>query len=166
MGIYSKFQNAKISGGGFRYPKAGDHLVKVTSVKMGASRKGVEFFAVECQVLHTTSTDQEMSPGNRIDWSTHADKDPYEGNVLGFISAAYGMSENEIKGMPGDDFQRAMEMLVGEDQAASGKILKMVCVERVSKAGNNYVAVRWESVDEATSGKWSGVDPVNAAAPF
>lgn len=164
MGAYSKFQKATMSGGGFRYPKSGDHIVRVTSVKMGESRKGIEFFAVEAEVLHTTSTEADMTPGNRVDWSTHADKDPYEGNVLQFIGAAYNATETELKGMPGEEFDNALDMLKGEEQAARGKILKMVCVDRVSKANNNYVATRWEPVsDEIAAQFGSGVDGAEAA---
>ena len=143
-----------MSGGGFRYPKSGDHVVKVTSVKLGTSRKGIEFFAVEAEILSTTSVDRDMSPGNRVDWSTHADKDPYEGNVLQFVGAAYNASEMQLKSMSGDQFDEAMKLLVGEDQAAAGKVLKMVCVERVSKAGNTYVAVRWEPIDDAMASQF------------
>lgn len=150
MGKFSKFQSAKMSGGGFRYPQAGDHTVRVTSVKMGTSRKGIEFFAVEAEIIHTTSTHGDMSPGNRVDWSTHADKDPYEGNVLQFVGAVYGFSEQQLKGLDPSEFDQAMELLTGEQQSANGKVLKMCCVDRVSKAGNTYVAVRWEAAGTAS----------------
>ena len=155
MGAFAKFQQAKATGGGFRYPKAGNHVVRVKSVKLDQSRKNIEFFAVEALILESTSSDPDMHEGNTVDWSTHADKDAYAGNVKQFVAAAYNVSENELNNMPAEEFEQAMSLLVGSEQAATGKVLTMICVDRQSKTGNNYVAVRWESMTEEQAAKYA-----------
>jgi hypothetical protein len=146
MGAFSKFQKSKAMGGTRNYLKAGDHVIRIQSVKFDRSRTGVDFFAVQGVVVETDSDEPTMQPGQRVDWSTHADKDPYAGNVKQFFMAAHNFNEPEVDALEESEFEEAMELLTGQEQTANNRLVLAVCREATSKKGNDYVATQWVGI--------------------
>lgn len=158
MGVFSNFKNAKATGGSRNYLKHGEHDIRVTNAKFDTSRKGVNFFAMEGVVESTDSTDPTMQPGQRVNWSTHADKDAYEGNVKQFFMAAFNFNEQQVEEMSEEDFDTAMDEMTGSQQAAVGRLMHASCRDTVSKENNNYVATQWLGVPEDQQAPGSAVE--------
>ena len=147
MGVFSDLKNAKASGGGRRYLRPGTHRLRVDSVKFDESRTHVKYFAVSGMIVATTSTDPEMAVGNAVDWSTHADKDAYFGNVKQFICAATGTMEKDFDALDPTQGEQLVDMVAGTRQVLTGKVVEAICIDQTSKAGNVYTAVRWQPVN-------------------
>jgi hypothetical protein len=148
MGVYSKFKAAKASGGSFNYLLEGRHQLRLESAKIDKTRKGIEFFAMEFTMLETTSDAPAMAVGSRVHYMTAADKDPYAGNVKQAAGATFDVTEDQIDAMEEDEFEELMEAFVGAVQGGTGRIIDADCVERVSQAGNKYVATRFAAAPE------------------
>ncbi len=149
MGVFSKFKTAKATGGARNYLLSGEHRIRVADAKFDKSRKGVDFFAMEGIVVETTSDQPKMQPGERINWSTHADKDAFMGNVKQFFMACFNLNEQQVDAMSDADFEEAMTLLTGEAQCATNRLVHASCRDTVSKNDKEYVATQWVGVDES-----------------
>ncbi len=149
MGVFSKFKTAKATGGARNYLASGEHRIRVADAKFDKSRKGVDFFAMEGTIVETTSAEPKMQPGERINWSTHADKDAYAGNVKQFFMACFNLNEQQVDAMSDDEFEEAMELLAGPTQCATNRLVHASCRDTVSKNDKEYVATQWVGVEES-----------------
>lgn len=148
MGVFSKFKSAKASGGARNYLAAGEHDIRIGSVKFDKTRNNIELFAIQGVVESTTSTEEAMQPPNTIDWMTMANKDAYAGNVKQFFCAAFDLTEQQVEEMSEADFEEAMKELTGPEQRAAGRLIHAICREAVSKEQKTYVAVQWVAIPE------------------
>jgi len=146
MGAFARFKNARSAIGAIKRFEIGNYLCVCQSVKFDKTRKGEEFFAVEFKITETRHG--EMSEGEIVNWGTFSSWDSYESQVKDFICKLYNSSDREFDEMSESDFEELMSSLTGAQQAATGRLLTVDCIQVTNKAGEDAKAVRFYPVPE------------------
>lgn len=144
---YTKFRDAPVSQGAFRYLKPGLHRIRINKVSLQTGQKG-EYCALEGTIVSSTSAEPDMAPGMHIDWSTHADKPAFKGNVKNLACAVFNADPREVQGLSDAEWEELFGAMVGENQAGAGKLVDADCVLRTSKVGNTYTYTHWRAVED------------------
>lgn len=83
MSVFDNIDKATFSEGG-NYLRSGSYDLEISKVKLGKTRKGHNFVAVDVKILGTTS---DMSIGEIGNWFTSDQHDSFLGNVKQFCVA-------------------------------------------------------------------------------
>ena len=143
MGMFAaRAAKAEASEKQRQYFKPGAYLVDLDVVKFVTADTGVEFFAVEAQVLK--SNNQEIQVGSVRSWSVSGAWKGSERDVKAFLCAASGVDADA------DMSSEDVEALTGKEQPLHGTLMQLECVNRPStKTGKDFTKHNWEGVNGA-----------------
>ena len=133
MSSFSGIEDAKVQQGGV-YLLQGTYDLIINSVKVGRSRKGEEFFAVDFEI--ETSSNPERTPGSTVSWMTMRRFDGYLPAVKGFILAAMDAAD-------GDVTAAVCDAAVSVDQPLAGQRVKAQAVDIITRAGKPFTKIQF-----------------------
>ena len=143
MGLFGGIEKAQTSVGG-NYLRPGTHLLELTRIKVGKTRKGVDFLAVDFVVLE--SSNPEHPVGSTVNWFNGADKD-------GFLSNAKSLAVALLGSAAGEEVdektvtEETMESLCTDDgEEVKGVRVKADAFHTPTKKGGTYTKILWEPV--------------------
>lgn len=145
MSLFSGMGETKISKGGV-YFLPGIYKVEVQKVTTNRSAKGrKDFFIVESKILE--SDNPERKPGMLVSHVIDIGNVMGPANIKAFLAAANGIdprNDEEVQAALGvgrdgtDHGEQAALFAVSEANPLAGTILKLVCTEITTKAGNPF----------------------------
>jgi len=133
MGSFKGIESAKVQQGGV-YLLQGTYDLLIGSAKVGKSRKGEEFFAVDFEIEQSTHPDRPA--GSQVSWMTMRRFDGYLPAVKGFLLAAMDAQE-------GDVTEEVCDTAVGVDQPLAGQRVKAQVIDIVTRAGKPFTKVQF-----------------------
>jgi hypothetical protein len=139
VGLFRGVEEAKFNEGGIWFLD-GNYLVKVDVVKVGETRKKVDFFVVEHTICW--SDNPQRKKGTQCSWMATADKDAFLGNVKHFCSVASETPMDEVT-------EEGIEMIVSEENPLAGTILRVQATTIKTKAGGDFTKVIYKHINEA-----------------
>lgn len=142
MGKYDSIGDARVMEGGV-YFEPGLFLVKIMAVKEGKTRKGDEFFVVECQIEE--STHSELVAGKNVSWMVMMKQDAALSNIKQFTAIAGGELLGEEVPYEAVD-GKSVEKLLSTDNPLKGTLLGADVTEIETRAGKPFNKVVWKSV--------------------
>lgn len=147
MGLFSKIKGKRGSQGGV-YFKQGLYQVKVNRVKVGKTRHGDEYFAVETEII--TSTNPNREPGSNCTWMAMFKHDAALGNIADFARAGLWAFAVQNGADPGFEThaeveidEEGVEELCAEDNPIAGVILDIEAVDITTSKGNPFTLVKF-----------------------
>ena len=142
MGIFSGIESARIGEGG-NYLKPGDYDLEVTKVTVGRTRKGVDFFAVQCRVIGASPDTHQI--GEIVDWFNGKDKDAFLPNIKEWARAVLQNTSEELveESQITEEVMNALSADGGEACVGAKLRCKVVAKAVKSKPGQFYSRHYW-----------------------
>jgi hypothetical protein len=143
MGLFKGIENAQTSEGG-NYLNPGVYDVVLQRINTGRTRKGVDFVAVDFQIVQTSNSEKHPV-GSTANYFCGADKDGFLSNVKIFAAAVLA---NALPiGQSFDMAQITEEVMEGltanNGQAVVGQKLRVQVTHVQTKAGGTYSRHQW-----------------------
>lgn len=143
MGLFGGIDKAQGNFGG-NYIRVGTHMLEVLRIKIGNTRKGVAFMAVDFEVLETSNPEHVV--GSTVNWFNGADKDGFLSNAKSLAVALLGSAAGEAvdENTVNED---TMDALCADDGAdVKGVKIKADAFLVDTKKGGKYTKILWEPV--------------------
>ncbi len=156
MGItaYGEISKAKFSEGSI-WLLTGVYRLMIQACKHITTRKGVQAFVVEFEVLE--SSNPERVPGSMCSWMVTLDKEPALGNIKQFISTAVPCKPEQVN-------EEAVLAIVSEANPLKGRIVRCAATNIITKAGRDFTKVKFleDSAGSAGANKEAASQVENA----
>lgn len=143
MGRFSNIKNAR--GSRSLYFQPGKYRVRIERCKYGKTRKGVDMFVAETEVLESDS--ETLVVGTKPSFLVTLDKDPALGNIADFMRvglATLSAMHGEIVVPDSVELEEEVaEEIVGEDNILAGVELNVYAYNKPTKAGHDFTRVEF-----------------------
>ncbi len=134
MGLFGGIKEAKFNSGGV-YFEPGSYRVKVAKISSGNTREGSRpFFVAEFTILE--SSNPKRPAGTSVSWMVMLDKfkETALGNIKGFVSALYGIAQDDVD-------EAGVEALISAENPGQGKEVLAVASMTKTKKGDDFTKV-------------------------
>lgn len=143
MGLFGGIDKAQGNVGG-NYIRTGTHLLEVVRIKLGKTRKGVDFMAVDFTVVETSNPEHVV--GSTVNWFNGSDKDGFLSNAKSLAVALLGSAAGEAVD-ENTVTEETMEALCADDgEDVKGVKIKADAFLVDTKKGGKYTKILWEPV--------------------
>jgi hypothetical protein len=143
VGLFGGIDKAQGNFGG-NYIRTGTHTLEVMRIKIGNTRKGVAFMAVDFEVLETSNPEHVV--GSTVNWFNGADKDGFLSNAKSLAVALLGSAAGEAVD-ESTVTEETMEGLCGNDgEDVKGVKIKADAFLVDTKKGGKYTKILWEPI--------------------
>jgi len=143
MGLFGGIEKTSGNVGG-NYIRTGTHTLEVLRIKIGKTRKGVDFMAVDFNVCETSNPEHVV--GSTVNWFNGADKDGFLSNAKSLAVALLGSAAGEAVD-ENTVTEETMEALCAEDgEDVKGVKIKADAFLVDTKKGGKYTKILWEPV--------------------
>jgi len=140
MGMFSGIEEAQVSKGGsyLHHGPQGfcDGVAKIIRCASGQTRKKVDFFVAELEILESTNPNQPK--GFKCSYMITMDKDAALGNLKQFASVAGETEENEVD-------EAGVEAICSADNPLEGVLIGFHAFNKPTQAGNDFTRVVWST---------------------
>lgn len=148
MGVFAKVAEARATEGGRYFEPDGEYVVEIQACKHGKTRKGIDFFVVECKIVE--SNIEKLPPKAECSWMVTMDKDAAPGNINGFICAATGCAPDEVD-------EAGVLAIVGKEQPLAGTLIRTSTFNKPTKAGNPFTRHVWKALTEKEQKRYAEI---------
>ncbi len=135
MGNYDGIGKAQVFEGGV-YFQPGLFLVRVDVVKESKTRKGREFFVVECTILD--SNHPELVAGKTVAQLIMLDQDAALSNIKQFAMVAGECSAEEVDG-------KSIQMMISQENPLQGTVLGVEATNVLTREKKDFTRIKWLS---------------------
>lgn len=143
MGLFGGIDKAQGNFGG-NYIRTGTHTLEVMRIKIGNTRKGVAFMAVDFEVLETSNPEHVV--GSTVNWFNGTDKDGFLSNAKSLAVALLGSAAGEAVD-ESTVTEETMEGLCENDgEDVKGVKIKADAFLVDTKKGGKYTKILWEPI--------------------
>lgn len=148
MGIFGAVAGARATEGGRYFEPDGEYVVQIQACKHGKTRKGVDFFVVECRVVESNIS--KLPPKAECSWMVTMDKDAAPGNINAFICAATDCAPDDVD-------EAGVLAIVGKDQPLAGDLIRTSTFNKPTKAGNPFTRHVWKALTPDERKRYAGM---------
>jgi hypothetical protein len=166
MSLWSKLKASQKPGGG-EWFTPGRYVCQVQRVVQGKARDGIDYFALEFNVLDvlvptsvrmkgrdgTESQVDSLPKGVAAKQVIKLRPDIFEtalGNYKSFVCAVLDLNESDLDSMSEAEFAQQMDAIVEDDGTAlAGSYVIVNATRKETRGGYDFCQITYEAVDEA-----------------
>lgn len=140
MGLFKSIESAKVNQGGV-YFNPGKYLVEVIAVKTIKSRKNMDLYIVECEILDSDVADRPT--GSRASWVVNLAQDAAMGNIKAFLAAANGIDPSDEDAVQREITEEVADLSYADENPVAGVKLGLQVTLVKTRAGTDFSRHFW-----------------------